>query len=87
MVTGKLIHSINKLDEVSDVLNLVQLNETEIDFLKYACNEMTYKEITDKMFLSSRTIDGCRDALSEKLNLKTRVGHVIYAIKNGIVQV
>jgi DNA-binding NarL/FixJ family response regulator len=87
LVTGKLIHSINKLDEDADIRNLVQLNAREIEFLKYACTEMTYKEIADKMFLSPRTIDGYRDDLFEKLNLKTRVGLVMYAIKNGIVQV
>jgi DNA-binding NarL/FixJ family response regulator len=87
LVTGKLIHSINKLDEDADVRNLVQLNNRELEFLKYACTEMTYKEIADKMCLSPRTIDGYRDALFEKLNLKTRVGLVMYAIKNGIVQV
>jgi len=87
LVTGKLIHSINKLDENADVRNLIQLNDRELEFLKYACTEMTYKEIADKMFLSPRTIDGYRDALFEKLNLKTRVGLVMYAIKNGIVQV
>jgi two-component system invasion response regulator UvrY len=48
---------------------------------------MTYKEIADKMFLSPRTIDGYRDALFEKLNIKTRVGLVMFAIKNGIVNV
>jgi DNA-binding NarL/FixJ family response regulator len=87
LVTGKLIHSINKLDEDADVRNLSQLNNREIEFLKYACTEMTYKEIADKMYLSPRTIDGYRDDLFEKLNLKTRVGLVMYAIKNGIVQV
>jgi DNA-binding NarL/FixJ family response regulator len=87
LVTGKLIHSINKLDEDADVRNLVQLNARELEFLKHACTEMTYKEIADKMCLSPRTIDGYRDALFEKLNLKTRVGLVMYAIKNGIVQV
>lgn len=39
------------------------------------------------MHLSPRTIDGYRDALFEKLNLKTRTGLVVYAIKNGIYQV
>ena len=87
LVTGKLIHSINKMDDDGDVKNLVLLNAREIDFLKYACTEMTYKEIADKMFLSPRTIDGYRDDLFEKLNLKTRVGLVMYAIKNGIVQI
>ena len=48
---------------------------------------MTYKEIAEKMFVSPRTIDGYRDSLFEKLEIKTRVGLVMYAIKNGIVSV
>jgi DNA-binding NarL/FixJ family response regulator len=88
LVSGKLIHAINKMDdEGSDINTVIHLNDRETDFLKYACTEMTYKEIADKMFLSPRTIDGYRDALFEKLNVKTRVGLVIYAIKNGIFQV
>ena len=86
LVTGRLIHSINVLDEEdNNVKNLVQLNDREIQFLKLVCSELTYKEIADKMVLSPRTIDGYRDALFEKLNVKTRVGLVMYAIKNGIV--
>ena len=86
MVTGRLIHTINQLDEDDhSIKNLVQLNDREIEFLKLACSELTYKEIADKMFLSPRTIDGYRDALFEKLNVKTRVGLVMYAIKNGVV--
>ena len=88
LVSGKLMHAINNMDDGGDGLkNLVPLNDRETDFLKYACTEMTYKEIADKMFVSPRTIDGYRDALFEKLHLKTRVGLVMYAIKNGIVNV
>jgi two-component system, NarL family, invasion response regulator UvrY len=86
MVTGRLIHSINAMDDDdSPVKGLIQLNEREITFLKLVCSELTYKEIADQMVLSPRTIDGYRDALFDKLNLKTRVGLVMYAIKNGIV--
>jgi two-component system, NarL family, invasion response regulator UvrY len=88
LVTGKLIHSINKMNEDETVTgNTAQLNEREKEFLKLACTEMTYKEIAEKMFLSPRTIDGYRDALFEKLNIKTRVGLVMYAIKNEIVKI
>jgi two-component system, NarL family, invasion response regulator UvrY len=88
LVSGKLIHAINKMeDESGDLKGLVPLNERETDFLKYSCTELTYKEIADKMFVSPRTIDGYRDALFEKLHVKTRVGLVIYAIRNGIVNV
>jgi two-component system, NarL family, invasion response regulator UvrY len=88
LVSGKLIHAINKLDDDdNDLKSLIQLNDRETDFLKYACTEMTYKEIADKMFVSPRTIDGYRDALFEKLHVKTRVGLVMYAIKNGVVNI
>ena len=88
LVSGKLMHAINKMDDDGDGLkNLVPLNDRETDFLKYSCTELTYKEIADKMFVSPRTIDGYRDALFEKLHVKTRVGLVMYAIKNGIVNV
>jgi len=88
LVSGKLIHAINKInDEGSDVHILTNLNERETEFLKYSCTEFTYKEIADKMFVSPRTIDGYRDALFEKLHVKTRVGLAIYAIRNGLVDI
>lgn len=89
MVTGKLIHSINQLDEPgqSSLHDIFSLNEKEMEFLKLVCTEMTYKEIADKMHLSPRTIDGYRDNLFEKLQIKSRVGLVLFAIKNGIVNV
>jgi two-component system invasion response regulator UvrY len=87
LVSGKLIHAINKIeDEGSDINTLAHLSDRETDFLKYSCTELTYKEIAEKMFVSPRTIDGYRDALFEKLNIKTRVGLAMYAIKNGLVQ-
>lgn len=86
IVRGKLMHAIHKMEtEESGLTILVQLNEREMDFLKYSCTEFTYKEIAEKMGLSPRTIDGYRDTLFEKLNVKTRVGLVMYAIKNGVV--
>jgi DNA-binding NarL/FixJ family response regulator len=85
-VTGKLIHTITALDEPEmRVRRLLTLNEREIEFMKLVCTEWTYKEIADRMYLSPRTIDGYRDALFEKLNVKTRVGLAMYAVKNGIV--
>ena len=78
-VTGKLVSIVSKKDSDDE------LNEREITFLKLVCSELTYKEIADKMYKGVRTIDGYRDALFEKLNVKTRIGLVLYAIKNGIV--
>lgn len=88
MVTGRLVHSISGMDiEGQNSQQVMQLTEREIEFLKLACSEMTYKEIASEMHLSPRTIDGYRDALFLKLDIKTRTGLVIYSIKNGIVKI
>lgn len=87
MVTGKLIHATNNMNDPQQRLHdtVTALNEREMDFLKRVCTEMTYKEIAEQMCLSPRTIDGYRDVLFEKLKVKTRVGLVLYAIKSGVV--
>jgi len=64
----------------------IKLNAREKDFLKLASSELTYKEIADKMCVSSRTVDGYRDTLFVKLNVKNRVGLVLYAIKNKLIE-
>ena len=74
------------LDSVSGKKEKIHLafKENEITFMKLACSELTYKEIAEKMFLSPKTIDGYRDSLFTKLNVRNRVGLVMYAIKNKI---
>lgn len=63
----------------------VMLTDNEITFLKFSSTEMTYKEIATEMFISPRTVDNYRDQLFDKLNIRSRVGLAMYAIKNGIV--
>ena len=85
LVTGHLIHSMQKMDDDAETRTTFNLSDRDVEFLHHICTELTYKEIAEKMFVSPRTVDGYRDALFEKLNIKTRVGLVIYAIKNTIV--
>ncbi len=61
------------------------LTELEIDFLKIACSDLTYKEVAMKMRLNPRAIDSLRDSLFEKLDVKSRVGLVMWTIRQGIV--
>ncbi len=86
LITGKLIFSINKLgSNEKGMRTLVNLSEKEIQFLKLVATEFTYKEIADQMNVGVRTVDGYRDNLFEKLNVKSRVGLALFAIKNGMV--
>jgi DNA-binding NarL/FixJ family response regulator len=79
--TSKILKNIARDEMIPQ--NNVLLTPREMELLGYACTEMTYKEIGDKMFCSARTVESYRDALFEKLALKSRVGLAVYAIKNG----
>jgi two-component system, NarL family, invasion response regulator UvrY len=61
------------------------LSDIEIEFLKLASTDMTYKEIAQALGMSPRHVDNYRDALFTKLDVKSRVGLAIYAVKNGII--
>ncbi|MBL4605678.1 MAG: response regulator transcription factor, partial [Flavobacteriaceae bacterium] len=78
-VTSLLLQSIS-----GNGNRTLEFKENELIFMKFACTELTYKEIADRMCLSPKTIDGYRDVLFTKLNVKNRVGLVMYAIKNKI---
>jgi two-component system, NarL family, invasion response regulator UvrY len=85
-ITGKLVHSLqngNAADAASSAA-LQSMNDREKDFLQLACSELTYNEIAARMFLSPKTIDGYRNSLFEKLNVKSRVGLALYAVKHGL---
>ncbi|HEY4063719.1 MAG TPA: response regulator transcription factor [Puia sp.] len=88
LVSRKIVRSVNLLaDEKSDLGSMTRLSDRELSFLRLACSEKTYQEIAGEMFVSDRTVDGYRDALFKKLNVSTRVGLVLYAIRNGVVHV
>lgn len=94
-VTNKLVHSIqNDTTCYEDKTGMLanheiwdHLNERQKEFVRYACTEMIYEEIADRMYVSPKTIDGYRDAVFEKFNVKSRVGLVLYAIKNKLVTI
>lgn len=88
LITRKVLKAVSSLVDTNHPVSLfMKLTDRETEFLKYACTEMSYKEIADKMFVSVRTIEGYRDNLCQKLDLKSRVGLAMYAIKNQIVTI
>lgn len=82
--SSKILTSISENTINADLKN--NLSEREIEFLKYTVTEMNYKEISEKMFCSPRTIENYRDSLFEKLELRSRVGLAVYALKNGYIE-
>lgn len=70
-----------KLDEKPEI----NLTVRERQFLKFACSELTYKQIAAEMNVSERTVDGYRESLFEKLHVQSRVGLCLEALRNGFV--
>ena len=61
-----------------------QLNDRDLEIIKYLCEGLTSKEIAEKIFLSLRTVEGARLRIQEKLGVKNVAGLVIFAIKSGL---
>ena len=77
--TSRVLQSI--VSGTNDGGDKIEMSEREKEFLRYACTELTYKEIGEKMFCSPRTVESYRDSLFEKLGVKTRVALALYAVK------
>ena len=75
----RLIAKKNKLSE--------HLSAREIEILRLICEEHTNKEIAQKLFLSTRTIEGHRNRMLLKTQSKNTAGLVLYAVINNIIPI
>ena len=64
-----------------------KFNDREREILGWICHGMTASEIGEKIFLSTRTIEGYKSRLLEKSNTKNVAGLIVYAIKNRLVSI
>jgi two-component system, NarL family, invasion response regulator UvrY len=85
-VSNKLVSGLHR-DADKEDSKPVTLNDKEKEFLRWTCSELSYREIAEKMYLSPRTIDDYRQSLFNKLKVHSRVGLVMYSIKNGITEI
>lgn len=84
-----IVYSISSSQEETEELEqqvAMNLNEREKEFLRWLCTDKSYKEIAAEMYLSPRTVDGYRDNLFEKLKVASRIGLVLFAVRNEIAQ-
>lgn len=81
-ITGRLLHDLQK--DSSGKSRHTTLTERETEILQWMCTELSYKEIAARLNLSVKTIDIYKDNLCKKTGCLSRVGLVIYAIRNEI---
>lgn len=83
--TGKLVNLFRQHSDGNSLIQRSVLNDQEVQFLKLACSDLTYKEIAQRMGLNPRAVDTLRDQLFIKLDVKSRVGLALVAIRQGVV--
>ncbi|ALM47501.1 LuxR family transcriptional regulator [Flavobacterium psychrophilum] len=64
-----------------------QLTNREVEVLKLICKQHSGAEIAEKLFLSTRTVEGHRNNLLRKTECKNMIGLIIYAINNEYVTI
>jgi len=67
--------------------NIKNLSFREVEILKLWGDGLTNKEISEKLFISVRTVESHKNHIMQKLNLKTAVDLVKFAIKNNIIEI
>ena len=64
-----------------------ELSTREQEILVRVCRGLSNQEIADELFISKRTVDKHRANILEKTGCKNTASLVVYAIRNGIVEV
>jgi DNA-binding NarL/FixJ family response regulator len=81
LVSSRLYKSLTNTNSDST------FRDRELAFLQLCCSDLTYRDISEIMNVSPRTVDNYREALFLKLGIKSRIGLVVYGIKNGLIKI
>ncbi|MCQ2975835.1 MAG: response regulator transcription factor [Bacteroidales bacterium] len=81
---GSVGASANEKDEYDD--DSQSLSSRQIEILKLWGDGLSNQEIADKLFISVRTVETHKNHIMQKLNLKSSVDLIKYAIRNSIIK-
>ncbi len=68
--------------------NLADLKEftiREMEIIKMVCKQKTAQQIADELFISKRTVDGYKQKIEDKMEVKNTAGLVVYALSHKLI--
>ncbi len=86
LVLNKYISNL-KNDEENQVININNLSSRQVEILKLWGDGATNQEIADRLFLSVRTVESHKNHIMQKLNMKSTVDLIKFAIKNNVIEI
>lgn len=63
------------------------ISRREMEVLQLVCKEFTNADIAETLHISPRTVEGHRQRIIQKIGAKNTIGMVVFAIKEGLVDV
>jgi two-component system, NarL family, invasion response regulator UvrY len=87
-LTLSIRHNTIEKKKTESELILEQLTQRERTFLKHVCHEKeyTYQQIADLMSVEPRTVDGYRESIFQKFNIKSKTGLVLFVLKYQLME-
>jgi two-component system response regulator NreC len=76
-----------KSEEPGNGDGTASLSSRQIEILKLWGESLTNQEIADRFFISVRTVESHKNHIMQKLNLKSTVDMIKFAIKNNIIEI
>lgn len=84
IVSGNMIRSLQQKEH--NIKQELKLTDKEILFLELCASELTYKEMADQLGIAVRSVDNYSRNLFEKTGTKSRVGLVLWAMRNDLIK-
>ena len=84
--TKKIMVGLKGSSSTSDYKLTEPLTDKEYEVLALVCDGMTSKEIGEKLFMSSRTVETRKNNLMQKFNVQTTGKLIAIALKHKIVK-
>ena len=85
MLFTKLIKSVRNINNQSNKKESLTKRETEL--LLLFADGFTNSEIAEKLFISIRTVESHKNHIMQKLNLKSSIDMIKFAIKEGLISI
>jgi DNA-binding NarL/FixJ family response regulator len=83
-VNRVLVEGFVENHKIKPKFKKVNLSEKEIQIIKLICKEHTSKEISQKLFMSLKTVERHRDDMLKKVGARNVVGLVMFAVQNNL---
>lgn len=86
-ISDKLLGGMIRLSNTSSLPGLgdISLSDREREILKLICREHTTREISKMLAISTKTVEGHRERICQKINARNVAGMVKYAIKHNLL--